>query len=1481
MGFLLGVLVLHVFSASCHLGLLLVLSIAWSCRSCRRARSPDSLEKSRFQLYKSALFTCLGLALFHLLVCIFYYSCYLDGWGSEDKLAVQINLAVRVVAWLAVSAYLHFEFPRSREKKFPLFLRVWWCIYLLICCASLVIDLIYYRKLGSEVKDLWVLDTGSGLLSLFLSYTGFFGKRIDEDEGPFLRKPLLNDGDVNGYKRSGHGSLPSLSNANFFSVLTFSWIGPLISEGYKKTLDLDDVPQLRNDDSVKVVFPIFKSKLESHTSAGGDGRIGTLQLVKVLVSCTWLQILWSGIFAFVYTLSTYVGPWLINTFVQYLNGRRRFASEGYLLVTAFVASKIFESLSQRHWFLRVQQAGVRFRAALVAMIYQKGLSLSSNSRQSHTSGVIINLMSIDADRIGQFSWYMHDIWMVTMQVVLALLLLYANVGLASIAALAATIVAMLMNIPLGRMQEKYQEKLMSSKDTRMKTTSEILRNMRILKLQAWEMKFLSRVIELRKNETNWLRKYVYTSAMTAFLFSNAPTFVSVVTFGACILLGIPLESGKILSALATIRVLQEPIYILPDMISMFIQTKVSLDRISSFLNVEEFQADAVEKLPMGSSEVAVEVSNGNFCWERSSEHPTLKDLNLRVLHGMRVAVCGTVGSGKSSLLSCILGEIPKISGTVRLSGTTAYVAQSPWIQSGKIEDNILFGNAMNRDKYEHVLEACALKKDLELLPFGDQTVIGETGINLSGGQKQRIQIARAMYHDADIFLFDDPFSAVDTHTGSHLFKECLLGFLASKTVIYVTHQVEFLPSADLILVMKNGRITQAGKYDDLLTSGTDFMELVGAHIYALSALDSCTTSSESPDKSMVEVENHLKPRHNEENKDEQNGNTGDISAQMGQLIQEEEREKGRVGFSVYWRYITTASKGVHVPFILLAQILFQALQIVSNYWIAWAAPMSKGTKPPVSSSVLIYVYVAFALGSSICVLLRSLLLVTAGYETATLLFNKMHACIFRAPVSFFDSTPSGRILNRASTDQSEVDTAIPNQIGSFVFTFIQLLGIIVVMSQVAWQVLIVFIPVIITCIWYQQYYIVTARELARLVGVCKAPLIQHFAESLSGSTTIRGFDQISRFMGTNFLLSDAFSRPKFYNLAAREWMCFRLDMLSVITFAFCLVFLVSVPVGTIDPVIAGLAVTYGLNLNADQSWVTWHLCNLENKMISVERILQYTCIPSEPPLTIETNKPDCKWPSQGEVDIRGIQVRYAPHLPFVLRGLTCTFAGGMKTGIVGRTGSGKSTLIQTLFRIVDPTVGRILIDGTDISSIGLHDLRSRLSIIPQDPTMFQGSVRSNLDPLEECTDEQIWQALDICQLGDEVRRKEGKLDSAVTENGENWSMGQRQLVCLGRVVLKRSKILVLDEATASVDTATDNVIQKTLRQQFSDSTVITIAHRLTSVLDSDMVLILDNGMIAEFNTPSKLLENKSSVFAKLVSAYTIRASSSFERLDMF
>ncbi|KAK7857558.1 abc transporter c family member 3 [Quercus suber] len=811
--FLMKPVLLRGFSGSLHLLLLFVLFTKLVCNKFKVGHSEG--PKERFKNIR-------------------------NGW-SDEGLVTLLDLALRTLAWGAPCVYLRTQLFNS--------------------------DVVLYREHVSLPVQNLVSDVMSVILGLFFRYVGFSGK---EGEDTLLEEPLLNgdsntSNEVESNKSKGSENVTPYLNAGFFGILTFSWMGPLIEIGNKKTLDLEDVPQLGPSDSVFGAFPTFKNKLEAE--CGTSNGVTTLKLAKSLIYSARKEILLAGLNVLAFSLASYVGPYLIETFVQYLNGRRQYKNEGYVLVSVFFAAKLVECISQRHWFFWVAQVGIRVRSVLIALIYNKGLTLSCQSKQGHTSGEIINFMTVDADRVADFSGYIHETWMILVQVVIAMLLLYKNLGLASIAALVATILVMLANVPLGRLQEKFQDKLMESKDKRMKATSEILRNMRILKLQGWEMKFLSKIMELRGTEAGWLKKFLYTSAFTSFVFWGAPTFVSVVTFGSCVLMGIPLESGKILSALATFGILQEPIYSLPDTISMIAQTKVSLDRIVSFLCLDDLQSDVIERLPRG----------------------------------------------KSSLISCILGEVPKISGTVKLCGTKAYVAQSPWIQSGKIEENILF----------------------------------------------------------------------------------------------------------------------------------------------------------------------------------------------------------------------------------------------------------EDVKPSVDSSTLMIVYVALAIGSSFCVLVRSMLIRTAEYSTANQL-RKMHFCIFCAPMSFFDATPSGRILSRASTDQNAVDLSILNEMGAVAFSVIQLLGIILVMSQAAWQVFIILSQLLqpVSSISNIRYLL---QELSRLVGVCKAPVIQHFTETISGATTIRSFDEESRFRDTNMKLADANSRPRFNIAGAMEWLCFPLDMLSSITFVFSLFFLISIPEGVIDP----------------------------------------------------------------------------------------------------------------------------------------------------------------------------------------------------------------------------------------------------------------------------------------------------------------------------
>ncbi|XP_078182457.1 multidrug resistance-associated protein 5 [Carex rostrata] len=1417
--------------------------------------------------------------------------------------------AVHGVSW-ALLSFTVLRFRINALRKVPILIRIWWFLSFLLCLYTILVDTVALVHRTSHINSRMVANFAEGPALIFLfiaSIRGVTGIEVDSD--PLcMQDPLLSEGaeEEEGERQverevPGCETVTPFSYAGLFSIITLSWMNPLLRVGAKRPLEMDDIPKLAKTDRAKTSYKIVMSELEKMKS---ENPFRQPNLVLVILQSFKREVALNAVFVLLSTLSTYVGPYLISYFVAYLSGETLFQYEGYVLALIFLLSKVSETLFTRQWYVRVDVMGMHVKSALTAMVYRKGLRLAVSARQKHTSGEIVNYMAVDVQRIGEFAWYMHDTWILPLQIALAMFNLYRCVGVACIAAFLATILSILLTVPLANLQEKFQDSLMDAKDERMRRTSECLKNMRVLKLQAWDEKFRAILEEMRSVEFRWLRKSLYTQALVTFIFWGSPIFVSVATFGTSIYMGHELTAGAVLSALATFRILQDPLRNFPDLVSNLTQTKVSLDRIAKLLEEEELRSDANSRVPLGDTINALEIENGSFTWDPLSSSSNLTGIQLVVQRGMRVAVCGAVGAGKSSFLSCILGEMPKVSGHVKISGSIAYVPQSAWILSGNIETNILFGSPMDREKYNSVLHACSLLKDLELFSHGDQTLIGDRGINLSGGQKQRIQLARALYQDADIYLLDDPFSAVDAETGSELFREYITSALAEKTVIFVTHQVEFLPASDLILVFKDGCIIQEGKYEDILEAGTDLSALIAAHHDAMESMDVGTSdSSENSSESASISEDHsIEAENNDDNISitsmrertlTSRNSSVDHMVEEISIVQEkrlkkekkkamkaqmkqgndEERLRGKISFKVYLSYIAAAYRGLLIPLIILAQTAFQVLQLGGNWWMTWANPLVEGDAPKVDSMTTLIVYMALAFGSSWFVFIRSILVATFGLAAAQKMFLKMQMSIFRAPMSFFNSTPAGRILNRVSVDQSIVDTDIPFRLGGFSATTIQVFSVIIVMMNATWQVVFVFVPVVVISICVQKYYMNSSRELARIVSIQKSPIINLFEESIAGASAIRAFGQEKRFMKKNLHLIDSYNRPFFYSFTAIEWLCLRMEILSTLVFAFCMVFLVTVPRGTIDPSLAGFAVTTALNLNNRLSKWILSFCKLENKVIAIERINQYSEIPPEPPLIIENCSPPSSWPQSGTIEIIDLTVRYREDLPTVLHGISCTFPGGKKVGIVGRTGSGKSTLIQALFRLVEPLRGRIVIDGIDIGMIGLHDLRSRLSIIPQDPTLFEGTIRINLDPLSEHSDSEIWQALDKCQLGNVIREHDKKLDAPVLENGENWSVGQRQLLSLGRALLKHAQILVLDEATASVDTTTDNLIQGIIRSEFKDCSVCTIAHRIPTVIDSDLVLVLSDGRIAEYDAPQNLLEDRNSIFLKLVSEYLVRSSS--------
>ncbi|CAJ2647596.1 unnamed protein product [Trifolium pratense] len=682
------------------------------------------------------------------------------------------------------------------------------------------------------------------------------------------------------------------SDAGLFSLATLSWLNSILSIGAKRPLELKDIPLVAPKDRAKANFKVLNSNREKMKAENTSTQPS---LAWTLFKSFWKEAAINAIFAGVTTLVSYGGPFMISYFVDYLSGIETYPHEGYVLAGIFFIAKLVETFTTRQWYLGVDILGMHVRSALTAMVYQKGLRLLSLARQSHTSGENVNYMAIDVQRVGDYSWYLHDMWMLPLQIILALAILYKNAGITSI---------------------------------------------------AWEDRYRIRLEEMRGVEFKWLRKALYSQAFITFMFWSSPIFVSAVTFATCILLGGKLTAGGVLSALATFRIPQEPLRNFPDLVSTMAQTKVSIDSLSWFLLEEELQKDATIVLPQGISNIAIEIKDSEFSWDLSSARPTLSEINMKVEKGMRVTVCGTVGSGKSSFLSCILGEIPKLSGEVSVCGSSAYVSQSAWIQSGTIEENILFVSPKDKAKYKNVIHACSLKKDLELFSHGEKTIIGDR-------------------------------------------------------------------ATDLILVLKEGCIIQAGKYDDLLQAGTDFKALVSAHHEAIEAMDIPSHSSEDSDENLTleasvmtskksmcsanDIDSLTKemqegPSSSDQKTTKEKKKTK--RSRKKQLVQEEERVRGRVSMKVYLSYMAAAYKGLLIPLIIIAQALFQFLQIASNWWLAWDNPQTEGDEPKVTPMVLLLVYMALAFGSSSWfIFVRTVLVATFGLAAAQKLFLKMLRCV--------------------------------------------------------------------------------------------------------------------------------------------------------------------------------------------------------------------------------------------------------------------------------------------------------------------------------------------------------------------------------------------------------------------------------------------------------------------------------------------------------
>jgi ATP-binding cassette subfamily C (CFTR/MRP) protein 1 len=1096
---------------------------------------------------------------------------------------------------------------------------------------------------------------------------------------------------------------------------------------------------------------------------------------------------------------------------------------GIAYALAMTAALILQSVSVNLYWFMSYRIGMRVRTALTALVYRKSFVLDSESKQKRTVGEMVNFQAIDCQRFLDLLPVLHNVYVSPAVIILAAALLYTFVGPSVFAGLSLMIGMVLLNLFLAKKVAFRQKSVMTHRDKRANLLNEILLGIRIIKMFAWERAYGEKVEEVRQNELKLLRNLAMYRIAPISLVSSSPTLVGFFTFATFVLAGNTLTIENVFPSLALFVIIRYPVNIFPQVIQGTLDARIALGRLQTFLTSPEVDPSSVERNAHGN---AIELDDATIAWGKQS---VLHSIDLTVPRGGIVAIVGNVGSGKSSLLESLLGNMKRVSGRIAVQGTIAYAPQQAWIQNATLRDNILFGKAYDEVEYERVIRMCELVRDIEALASGDQTEIGEKGINLSGGQKQRVNCARAAYQNADIYLFDDPLSALDSQVGASLFHNLILRHLREKTRVLVTHQVQHLSQVDEIIVLSEGRIVERGNFEQLAQAGGEFARLLR-------------------DVTVAE--------HQEQQEKEQPLKQAKESAK---IIVQEDRALGSLSSNVYMDYLRAVGFS-SVAVITTMFVVENSLRIASDYWLSyWAEQADPGMSVPLFVGVfggIAAVYVILCHSRTLAVLLGSL---NASRST----HQRMLWSVLRSPISFFDSTPVGRILNRFTRDQFSVDEGVPRILLQFTLTtFFSLVSFLIVIAVATPSFLVAIFPLAYLYLRVQRFYIRASLELKRLDSLSRSPIYALFSETLNGASTITAYrGAIDRFVVLNEGHLDRNNRAYFLGQTASRWLQLRLEMLGILVVTFASIFSVLTR-STISMANAGLSVNYALQFSMAVNRFILDFTETQSQFISVERVTEYDELESEAELINPNHRPRAEWPEEGSIVFENVSMRYRAAMPLVLRDVSLEVRPREKVGVCGRTGAGKSSMMTALFRLVELEQGRIMIDGVDISKIGLEDLRSRLSIIPQEPTLFKGTMRSNLDPFDQYSDAQLWDALEGTYMRSYVE-KNGGLVCAVSEGGANMSVGQRQLVCLARALLRKARILVMDEATAAIDLDTDSLIQKTISNAFANSTVLTIAHRLDTILHYDRILVLDRGQVAQFDTPANLA-SQPGIFATLL-----------------
>ena len=1353
--------------------------------------------------------------------------------NSLPPLGLWVGVGVEALSLLLYTLALFISLRRGVASSAPQWL------FSLALCTTATIPLL----LTSHTKESWhhtdSLAITRVLLTVFLLLLNSFAEKRG---------------------KSGFEECPE-ENVSFLQRLFYLWSLPLLWQGFRAPLTAGHLWPLPKQLTSDTVIPNFESKLEQvkkvpQQEKSEQNAQKPFSVFPALARSLRGEVMFVGCLELVTLVCWQASPLVMRrmiTLVRDAEEETNWHSFFYTALLFLLQTIAMVVLSQNH--KNQFTIGMQLRTSLTSALYKKSLRLTPEARQESTVGEVVNLMSADVGHVVMLGQHINFLWSCPMQVGVATVAMYQILGWPALVGMASLLLATPFVLVLAKLISALMGRQMKIKDQRLQILNEIIGGMKVLKVFAWEPAFMDRVLEKREEETAVLKTKGALHSCFSFLWNLVPFMVGFVAFACHSLTGEELTAEQAFVTLAYLNIMRFPMMMMGVLVPWVMMTRVSLLRINKFLNHKELE-DA-SKVATEQSKDVLSITNGTFKWGEE-EGPVLKNLNITAVEGGLTAVVGRVGSGKSSLLASFLGELHQCGGKVERQGTTAYLPQQPWIQNYSLRQNILFCQEEKEARYQAVLEACALGPDLKVLPAGDLTELGERGISLSGGQKQRVSLARAVYSQADVYLLDDPLAAVDAHVGHHLFQQVIgpEGLLATKTRVLVTHGLTYLPQCDHIIVLADGEVQEQGSYSKLVEQGGEFAKFLEEHRTAKS----------------VAQDQKRPSRHGlvlglEGNQKEMEQETEEKQPLLTKTMENDQMEvaaTGRVSSSVYLTYLSALGPGgclITLVTLTLAMVAMAA----TNWWVkVWTDTPTNTTSSSkqTSSMTNLSVYGGLGLVQSTMFLLYSLALVYTTLRGSKLLHKNMLARLMRSPMSFFERTPLGRIVNRFGKDIDACDAILPQTIKMLLLNILKLLTLTIMIVAIMPVMLVVVLPVASCFLVLQQCVVRSLRQLQRLDSISRSPIYSHFSESVTGAASIRAYGRTEEFTRRAEWLVDQSQRCYYPSMVADQLLLIALTTLAnLVTLGVA----VLLPSMAISPGSTGLVLTCCLQLPPMMADLMRFSAQLETNIVAVERIREYSKLEQEAAWESVT-APDTSWPAAGRVEMEEVTLRYKEGGEPALLEVSCCLEAGQRVGVVGRTGAGKSSLATALFRLVEADSGTIRIDGVDISTMGLHNLRSKLTIIPQDPILFAGTLRINVDPFSRHSDASIWAALQQAHLATWASGLEDGLQYRITEGGDNLSVGQRQLVCLVRALLRRSKVLLLDEATAAMDMETDSLIQATIREEFTDSTVITIAHRIHTIIDYDLIMVMEGGRVVESGKPSKLMEDSSSYFYSLVKA---------------